>query len=127
MARKRRPDQNFLDLVPVRCVGSESADDGRTTLLRPKFPKGLLGRFVQPRLSKPFYKVHLDEIGSCVWGLVDGARNVGDIAAELERRLGPRVTPAHDRVCLFLRELEKGSMLRLDLPGPATPLSGSAA
>jgi hypothetical protein len=113
MARKRRADQNFLDFVPLRCIGSECGGDGRTTLLRPKFDRGLLGRWVQPHLSKPFYKVHLDEIGSCVWELVDGTRTVGEIAGELERQFGERVKPAHERVCLFLRELEKGRMIRL--------------
>ena len=116
MAHKRRADQNFLDFVPVRCVECECGGDGRMTLLRPKFPGGLLRRFVQHRLSKPFYKVHLDDVGSCVWELVNGARTVGEIAGELERRFGPRVTPAHDRVCLFLRELEKGSMIRFNGP-----------
>lgn len=112
MSRSRHAGRNLLDYVPIRCVDCECADDGRWTLLRPKFVRGFLARWVQPRLATPFYRVHLDEIGSCVWNLVNGARTVGEIAGEVDRRFGPRCNPAHERVALFLRELEKGSMIR---------------
>ena len=112
MRRSRPAGRNLLDFVPVRCVDCETRDDGQTTLLRPKFVRGPLARWVQPRLRKPFYRVRLDEIGTCVWGLINGTRTVGEIAGEVERQFGERWRPSHERVSLFMRELEKGCMIR---------------
>jgi hypothetical protein len=111
--RSARPAPNFLDFVPVRRVDSETRGDGCLTLLRPKFVRGPLARWVQPRLAKPFYKVHLDAIGSAVWEQIDGARTVGEIAIDLERRFGDRVKPAHQRVSMFVGELARGRMVEL--------------
>jgi hypothetical protein len=108
----RKPVANLLDFVPSRCIDCETAEDGRVVLLRPKFLRGLLARWVQPHLGKPFYRIRLDEVGSAVWSLVDGRRNVGEIAEAIGRSFGPRVEPPHERVGLYLRELEKGRMIR---------------
>ena len=112
-SRRKLRDVNFLDLVPSRAIEWRDEPDGRITLLRPKFIGGLMERWVQPRLRRPHYLIHLDEIGSAIWGLVDGVRTAGEICAELELRFGDRVKPAHVRVPLFLRELDKGKMIRL--------------
>jgi len=112
LPRARKPELNFLDFVPCRCIECETGEDGRTTLLRPKFIGGMLGKWIQPRLRKPFYRIRLDDLGSAVWDLVNGARSAGEIASELERRFGDRVKPAHERVAAFLGELKRGKMIR---------------
>ncbi len=109
----RAPPPDLGDLVPIRCVDCEPRYGGLVTLLRPKFPSGLLGRWLQPHLRRPCYRVHLDEIGSAVWEFADGSRTVREVAAEIERRFGNRVVPALQRVGTFVRELNRGEMMRL--------------
>lgn len=104
---------DYLDRTPVRCVECEAGEGGCVTLLRPKFPKGLLAKWVQPRLARPYYRVKLDEIGSAVWILADGSRTIRQIATEIELRFGDRVRPADARVASFVRELDRGAMVTL--------------
>ena len=111
MARTKQPERNLLEMVPEQLVDSRTEEDGLTTVLRPKFLSGPFARFVQPRLRKPFYLVHLDEMGSQVWGLIDGARTVEEILEALRAELGD-MDQDIDRLALFLRELEKGGMIR---------------
>lgn len=107
---------NLLLCRPERLVDAEVDEDGAVTVLRPRFIKGPLARWLQPRLGRPFYRVHLDEIGSFVWQQIDGQTTVGQIAQAMEQHFGERVDPAVDRLELFITHLVTGGMALLHLP-----------
>lgn len=107
---KERP--NFLDAVVMRRIDHEILENGRVVLLRPKFMTGPLRRWLQPRLSKPHFRVRLDEIGSATWLLIDGERSVGSIADTLAESLGDKIEPRYERVASFVKELLRGKMVR---------------
>ena len=97
-------------MVPLRLVEADEGEDDRVTLLRPKFLRGPLARWLQPKLRKPYYRVHLDEIGSRSWRLIDGERAVSEIVELLQDEFDQE--DMTDRLDMFLRELEAGGMIR---------------
>jgi len=105
------PDSEFLALVPVRAVPFETGEEGRVTLLRPKFVSSRwawLHRF----LKRPDFRVRLDERGSTLWLAMDGVRSVGDLAALARERFGEAGEPHEERCGLFVQELVRGGFAR---------------
>lgn len=107
MARKRsKREINLLDLVPRPIIRHEVNDEGVVTLLAPRFKSRILRRWLLPRLKRPFFKVELDDIGSSLWLLCDGERNVKEIARVMRERFGERIEPCYERMGLFFQQLE---------------------
>jgi hypothetical protein len=107
MARsKMKRELNLLDLVPKRIVEYEVADDGIVTLFAPRFKSAFLKKWLQPKLKRPYLRVTLDEIGSAVWLLCDGGRNVKEIAAVVQERFEERIEPCYERMGLFFQQLD---------------------
>ncbi len=104
---------NLLDLKPVRLVDSERTDEGRVVLLKPKFTWGPLKKLLQPRLKRPFYKIHLDEIGTFVWDQIDGETTVGLMADAALAHFGEKIEPVHGRLKTFLMQMERGGLIKI--------------
>ncbi|MBS3819316.1 PqqD family protein [bacterium] len=103
---------NLLDLVPVRNIEWEKRKNGLVSLLKPKFKNPILAKYVLPRLKNPYYRIKLDEIGTCVWTHCDGGKTVREIADILYQNFGKKVEPLHDRLSLFLQRLEKNGFIK---------------
>ena len=110
-ARKRRGEINLLDLIPTTIIGHEVNDAGIVTLHAPRFKSRILRRLLVPRLKRPFFKVELDDIGSAFWLLMDGERNVKEIAGVMRERFGERIEPCYDRMGMFLQQLERARFI----------------
>jgi hypothetical protein len=117
MARRGREEVDYLGLVPRRAVDHEDGEDGRLVLLRPKWTRGPLARWLQPRIRHKFFRVRLDEVGTATWLLIDGSRSIGDICEALFERFGERVEPRFERGARFIRQLERGEMVTVGSPG----------
>lgn len=100
----------------VRIRDAEQGDDGMVTVLRPRFLRGPLAWWLQPRLPKPYYRVCLDEIGSFVWQRCDGEQTVAQIAAAMELQFGDEAELAMKRLVLFLGQMERGQLVQLVPP-----------
>jgi hypothetical protein len=112
VARTKQQRVDLLDLYPERAVDSE-LDGDSVVVLRPRFMSGPLARWLQPRLRRPHFRVHLDELGSFVWNRCDGRTTVGEIATEMEQHFGDQAEQAMQRLQRFLAELQRGKMIRL--------------
>ena len=87
--------------------------DGHVVVMAPKF-KGRAGRamvrlFRQPQEAN----LHLDEFGSEAWSLMDGERNIGQIADAMVERFGEGAEPALQRLLMFLRSLQNAGAVRV--------------
>ena len=114
MADKIRPA--LLDCVPRRSVEHEDGDDGRLVLLRPKYARGFLARWLQPQLKHKHFHIALDEIGTAVWEAIDGRRNVRQIADLLHDRFGEQLNSHHERCARFIEYLHQSAMVDLYHP-----------
>jgi hypothetical protein len=121
MAHRRddAPKENYLDRIPERKVAFEEGEEGRLVLLRPKFITGPFARLLQPHLPRKFFRVQLDDVGTCVWRSIDGARTVGEIAELLYAEFGERVEPRHERCSRFIHSLHQGAMVAFVAPPDA--------
>lgn len=105
---------DLLDLRPQRLVDHELDDEGLISLLEPKFRGPILGRLLQPRLSKPYIRIHLDEVGSAIWRACDGETTVREISEELAERYGEDFDPDHGRLARFLLAMELRRFVRYE-------------
>ncbi len=110
MARKSEP-VNLLDLTPVRLFEHRLEED-KVIVLIPKYRSRWMS-WLQRRLKRPFYLLHLDEIGSAFWLACDGQRNISAIGARLKERFGEDIEPVWDRLALFVRHMRKGKLIDL--------------
>ncbi len=111
VGKKKRGEINLLDLIPTTIIGHEVNDAGVVTLHAPRFKSRILRRLLVPRLKRPFFKVELDDIGSTLWLLMDGERNVKEIALVMRERFGDRIEPCYDRMGMFLQQLERARFI----------------
>lgn len=106
MAKKTKTPRNLFDLIPLRQIEFEQDDSHHVTLLIPKFRKGFLAYWLQPRLRRPLFRIKLDDYGSFVWLRCDGVNNVRTIGEEMKSHFGEAAEPVYDRISRFLQELE---------------------
>lgn len=107
MNKKNRQPKNLLDHVPCHAVDLEwqTEENGTVTLLVKN--KGLFNRIAQKLFKKPpISYVHLDEMGSVVWPLIDGKSTVFAIGEQLKAQLGEAAEPLYERLAQFLNILK---------------------
>jgi hypothetical protein len=110
----RKPPKNFLDMIPVRNVRDFTREGEKITLLIPKFKSKRFSNWFIPANRSKFFSIHLDEMGSKVWNLIDGETNTGDICNRLHQSgsgTGNPDTPDELRVTEFLRQLFKNRFI----------------
>ena len=104
---------NYLDSVPTRNVSYEGGGESLVTLLKPNPLTGIIGKWLQSRLPKRYFRIKLDAVGSNVWELVDGARTIREISDLLAEQMGEKIEPRYNRVSQFIRSLHDGDMVNL--------------
>ncbi|MDT3738089.1 MAG: PqqD family protein [Candidatus Kapabacteria bacterium] len=110
--KKNKDVINYLDLTPVRLHNHNIKDDGLIDVLVPRFSDRILGRYLQPKLKKrPFIKANLDELGTATWLQIDGLNKVGEIINKLDAELGEKISPAQQRITLFLSYLHRNGFI----------------
>jgi hypothetical protein len=110
MAKKKDP-QNLLDLKPVRLM-EHLVENDLVVVQIPRFRSRWMG-WLQRRLKKPCFQLHLDKIGSTVWLACDGESTVADIGKRLKDRFGEEIEPLWDRLALFIRQMASGKLIEL--------------
>ena len=111
MGKRTRADVNLLDLIPRRTAEHEIDEANIVTVLMPRFRNRFMQRWLVPRYRSQYIKIKLDEIGSEVWLLCDGTRNVGEIAARMKEKFNERIEPCNDRLATFFRQLEQAHFI----------------
>jgi hypothetical protein len=108
-----------LKLVVQRNPDAESAQDskGLTHIRRRFLPSGRIYRWLARRLRyKHEIQLKLDEAGSAFWELVDGRRNLGDIAREMAGKFQSDVQESRKAAVQFARVLTQKRLIHLILP-----------
>lgn len=77
-------------------------ENGRVTLIVPKFKNPTLRQWLIPRGKSDHFRIHLDELGSATWLSIDGNRTVEEICRYLDQEMGEKIHPVEVRVTKFL-------------------------
>ena len=99
--------ENYLERKPARPEGiSWSADENGIVTLDIE-NTGAFNRIAQKLLKKPkVTHIHLDEIGSFVWPLLDGEKNIIELGKEVEKHFGEKATPLYERLAKYFQILD---------------------
>jgi hypothetical protein len=110
----RKPPENFLEMIPVRNVREFTREGEKITLLIPKFKSERFSQWFIPASRSRHISIHLDEMGSLVWDLIDGEKNAGEICDQVGQFLQDKDSTEHAldlRVTEFLRQLYKNRFI----------------
>jgi len=107
--RKKEKSKNYLTMVPSRIVKEFADEDGKVTLLIPKFKKKWIGKVLIPKRKSHHFRIHLDELGSHVWRTINGKLTVEEIILKINNLTLEDKPLEHieERITMFLTDLYK--------------------
>ena len=111
---KKEDNINYLELTPACIHGHEIKENGKVSILIPRFTSKFFGKYFLPLLKNKFIPLKLDEFGSETWLLIDGKRNVQEICDFLAGKFGEKIQPAEERVTSFLTHLYTNKFIRFN-------------
>ena len=99
-------NDNYLEKVPKKAQHiSWSVKDDMVTLEIEN--KGVFNRIAQKLFKKPKISyVHLDEMGSFLWPLIDGSENLIDLGKQVEAQFGDKAQPLYPRLAKYFQLLD---------------------
>ena len=100
-------EQNYLENRPCRVpsIRWSQDQDGNVTLEIDN--KGFFNRVAQKLFKKPKVSyVHLDEMGSFVWPIIDGEHDIIKIGELVKEHFGDKAEPLYERLAKYFKILE---------------------
>ncbi len=119
MAKKKKMSRDeilalyktYIPTVTEKICDWNTAENGRVTLSTEN--KGMMNTILQKIAKKPRISyIHLDEMGSFIWPLIDGKRTVEEIANEVEAHFGEKAQPLYERLLKFFEIVESYGFIR---------------
>lgn len=105
--KKKETKDNYLERIPVRPEWLKWSQDEQGAVTLDIENKGVFNKVAQVLLKKPKVShIHLDEIGSFVWPLIDGKSTITDIGITVEEHFGEKAHPTYERLAQFFQILE---------------------
>ncbi|MBZ0199601.1 MAG: PqqD family protein [Ignavibacteriaceae bacterium] len=104
--KKTISDINYLELTPTHIHPHVVGEDGKASVLVPRFKNKVLFE-ISSLFRSTTVKAKLDKFGSQTWLVIDGKKNVQEIIDNLRKNFGEEIEPAEERVTTFLTELYK--------------------
>ncbi len=98
--------KNYLEKVPLRShLIDWKEKDGIITLEIEN--KGWANRLAQRLFGKPKTSfVHLDEMGSFLWPLLNGEKNIIELGVLVKEHFGEKAEPLYERLARYFQILE---------------------
>ncbi len=107
MRSKARPQENYLEKIPMKSSWLTWSEDKNGIVTLDIENKGLMKRITQVLLKKPkVTHIHLDETGSFIWPMIDGETKIMDMGEPLQARFGEKAKPTYERLAKFFQILE---------------------
>lgn len=107
MAKKVDSNQNYLDKKPLRKDGINWNSDQNGIVTLEIENKGFYNRIAQKLFKKPKISfIHLDEMGSFVWPIIDGEKDITEIGKLVDGHFGEKAHPLYERLSKYFQILE---------------------
>ncbi|VAX28324.1 hypothetical protein MNBD_IGNAVI01-1469 [hydrothermal vent metagenome] len=104
-------EPNYKELIPVRQCKYEEKDGLVTVSFKKESTK--IGKIFFKWIKDRPHRIDLDEIGSFVWGKINGVLNVGEIIDITREHFGEKVEPAEERVVIFMKQMHRTKLIML--------------
>ena len=105
--KKQTINENYLEKIPVisEMLSHKADDDGIVTLAQQN--TGIMNRIAQKLFKKPKISyIHLDELGSFIWQLIDGKTSILDMGTPVKEHFGETAEPLYPRLAKYFSILE---------------------
>ena len=107
MKKKVVISKNYLEKVPVRPEHINWSADEKGIVTLSIENTGFMNRVAQKLFRKPKVShIHLDEMGSFVWPLLDGKKNIIELGQEVEAKFGEKASPLYERLAKYFQILD---------------------
>ncbi|MDE6208098.1 MAG: PqqD family protein [Lachnospiraceae bacterium] len=109
---KMKMQENYLERIPV--INNNIIWYVKDNLVVVEIEnEGIFNRVFQKFFGKPKTTyIHIDEIGSFVWLLVDGNKNLITIGRLVEEKFDEKSKPLYERLSLYFETLLNGGLIR---------------
>lgn len=114
MRNKKKKAPNYLDFVPTHNEKYtwETNDQGTVTIFVEN--KGVFNRIAQKLFRKPkVSQIHLEEMGSFIWPLMDGERSIMAIGEQVKAHFGEHAEPLYPRLVQYIKILENNDFIKV--------------
>lgn len=114
--KRKQPiiDKNYLEFIPEKSEALTWKTDKKGVVTLDIKNTGLLNKIAQKVFLKPeVTHVHLDELGSFVWPLIDGKKNIIELGEVVEQEFGENASPLYERLAKFFQILESYHFIEL--------------
>ena len=105
--RKEVISKNYLEKIPSRPEHIKwNADENGIVKLDIE-NTGFMNRMAQKLFRKPKVShIHLDEMGSFLWPLLDGEKNIIELGELVKERFGDKANPLYERLAKYFQILD---------------------
>ena len=105
--KKKESQINYLDLIPKKNEALRWHTDLKKRVILEVENRGVFNTVAQKVFGKPrFTKVHLDDMGTFVWPLIDGEKTVEDIGKLVKEEFGEKAEPLYTRFVKYFQIME---------------------
>ena len=105
--KKAKKNENYLERIPNRPDKIKWSADEEGIVTLDIENKGLFNRLAQKFFKKPKVShVHLDKMGSFVWPLLDGEKNIIELGELVGRQFGEKGHPLYERLAKYFQILD---------------------
>ncbi|MBE6800547.1 MAG: PqqD family protein [Ruminococcaceae bacterium] len=108
MKKDKVTNENYLEKKPICKDGLNWSKDENGNVTLEMENKGVANRIMQKLIKKPKISyIHLDEMGSFIWPLMDGEKDILEIGKYVEEHFGEKANPLYERLSRYFKTLEK--------------------
>lgn len=105
--KKNKKQENYLEKIPARPQTVNWNVDENDIVTLEIENKGAMNRLAQKLLKKPKISyIHLDELGSFVWTVMDGESDIVALGEKVEARFGDDANPLYERLAQYFQILD---------------------
>ena len=99
--------KNYLEKIPVRPEHIAWSADEKGIVTLDIENTGFMNRVAQKLFRKPKVShIHLDEMGSFVWPLMDGEKNIIELGELVKEQFGDKANPLYERLAKYFQILD---------------------
>lgn len=116
ISKKGPKSTNLLDGVPKHIEDLRWEMQEGVGVIIYQDNTGMVNRLAQKYLKKPkTTQVHLDEMGSYIWPLIDGKRTIFEIANLVKLQFGEKAEPLYNRMVSYMKILKDNGFITIDV------------
>ena len=104
MKKKEKTLENYLEKIPKHKTGLDWTIDENGLVTLNILNTGVFNRIAQKLFRKPKVSyIHLDKLGSFVWPLIDGEKDIFELGEAVDEKFKAEAHPLYPRLAKFFQ------------------------